>query len=227
MDEKINITAIVPMRHGSERVPDKNFRSFAGVPLYHHIVKTLLRCRCFGQIVIDTDSPVILEDAVSFPQVKIIERPAHLGEGTVPMNDVLLNSLGNLDGDFFLQTHSTNPLLRDKTIEKAVEMFFDKYPDIDSMFSVTGIQKRFWRKDTQPLNHDPVELLRTQDLEPVYEENSCFYIFSRESLVKNGNRIGEKPLMYEIDRVEAQDIDDELDFQVCEFLYNNGGAGSV
>lgn len=88
------IVALVPMRHSSERVPGKNYRSFAGSPLYHYIVKNLLACPLIAEVVIDTDSPKIKEDAAEyFPQVKLLERPEHLRAGTVPMNDVLLNNV--------------------------------------------------------------------------------------------------------------------------------------
>ena len=56
------IVALVPMRHDSVRVPGKNYRPIAGKPLYHHILETLLACPEITQVVVDTDSPVILKD---------------------------------------------------------------------------------------------------------------------------------------------------------------------
>jgi CMP-N-acetylneuraminic acid synthetase len=70
-----------------------------------------------------------------------------------------------------------------------------------------------------PMNHDPAVLMRTQDLTPVYVENSCLYLFSKESLKATGNRIGKTPMMFEIDKLEAHDIDDEADFALAEMLY--------
>ena len=79
----------------------------------------------------------------------------------------------------------------------------------------------------QPLNHDPSVLLRTQDLPPVFEENSCLYVFSREGLLARRNRIGERPQMFEMDRLEALDIDDELDFRMAEILFRQRAEGRV
>ena len=59
---KSRIVALIPMRHNSERVPGKNYRIFAGQPLFHCIVKSLLRCDYVEEIVIDTDSPVIMKN---------------------------------------------------------------------------------------------------------------------------------------------------------------------
>ena len=214
------IAAIVPMRHSSERVPGKNYRDFAGVPLYHRIVNSLLACSLITEVVIDTDSPAIQEDATKhFSQVKLLERPEHLRAGTTPMNDVLLNTVNQIEADYYLQTHSTNPILRAETINNAVEQFLDNYPMYDSLFGVTRLQTRLWDSLARAVNHNQAILLRTQDLPPIYEENSCIYIFTKEILAEMHNRIGKRPLMFEIDRLEAVDIDEELDFRMAEFLY--------
>jgi CMP-N-acetylneuraminic acid synthetase len=214
------LVALVPMRHHSERVPGKNYRLFAGKPLYHHIVNSLLACPLISQVVIDTDSKTIREGVLKeFPQVQLIDRPEHLRSGTVPMNQVLLHDISQVEADYFLQTHSTNPLLRAETISRAIQLFLDNRPERDSLFSVTTVQVRLWNPLARPINHDPENLLRTQDLPPIYEENSCLYIFSRRAMEERHNRIGERPLLFEMDRLEAWDIDDELDFEIAEFLY--------
>jgi len=214
------VVALVPMRHTSERVPGKNYRSFAGKPLYHYIINSLLDCPLVSMIVINTDSPLICDDINGqFPAVKLINRPEYLRAGTTPMNDVLLHDVGQVDGDFFLQTHSTNPLLRTETITSAIRHFFNNYPHFDSLFSVTRLQVRLWDSLSRAINHDPAILARTQDLDPIYEENSCLYLFSRQGLQATQNRIGAKPLMFEIDPLEARDIDEELDFKLSEILY--------
>lgn len=220
------LAALVPMRHDSERVVGKNWRAFAGRPLYHRIVESLLACPAVSEVVIDTDSPAILEDAArAFPSVTLLVRPEHLRDGATPMNDVLLNTTAQVPVDFYLQTHSTNPLLTPDTIGRAVEAFLAAWPERDSLFSVTRLFTRLWDGAGRPVNHDPAVLLRTQDLPPIYEENSNLYIFSGEGLRRRRNRLGERPMLFEIPREEAWDIDEELDFSVAEFLYLNRQKG--
>jgi CMP-N-acetylneuraminic acid synthetase len=212
------IVALVPMRHDSERVPGKNYRPMAGLPLYRHIVATLLAVPEVDHVVIDTDSPVVKRDAAeAFPTVTVLDRPEHLRDGNIPMNDVLLNDVRQLPAELYLQTHSTNPLLKASTISLAIRRFRAS-PEHDSLFTVTRIQARLWSAEGTPLNHDPAVLLRTQDLPPVYLENSCLYLFSRELLEGRGTRIGAKPLLFEVDRDEASDIDEEQDFRMVEAL---------
>ncbi len=214
-----NVAALVPMRHTSERVLGKNYRPFAGRPLYHHIIETLLNCPEIKLVCIDTDSSMIIEDARQhFPDVKILLRPEHLRAGTTPMNDVLVNSVSQVDSDVFLQTHSTNPLLRAKTISQAISLLLNS-PDYDSLFGVTRLQTRLYDAAGKAMNHDPKVLLRTQDLPPVYEENSNLYVFRRDTLLERKNRVGRRPLLFEIDPHEAWDIDEEVDFRIAELLY--------
>jgi CMP-N-acetylneuraminic acid synthetase len=83
---------------------------------------------------------------------------------------------------------------------------------------VTRRQVRLWDALSRPINHNPAILLRTQDLPPVYEENSCLYLFNRSTLEAHRNRLGDRPYLFEIDTAEAWDIDDELNFAVAAFL---------
>lgn len=217
---KHNVIAIVPMRHSSERVKGKNYRDFAGKPLFHRVIDTLLDCPRIDKVVIDTDSPTIEEQCAElYPSVLVLERPVHLRDGSIPMNDVLLNTCNTIDSEFYLQTHSTNPLLSPQTVNNALDTFFANYPMHDSLFTVTRLQQRLWDPLSRAINHNPAILLRTQDLPPTYIENSCMYLFTKETLAQKWNRIGDRPLMFEMEEIEAQDIDVELNFKVAEFLF--------
>lgn len=215
--------AIVPMRHNSERVPGKNYRPLAGIPLYHHVVRTLRDVQEVDLVVVDTDSDFIIEDCSKhFPDVQVLVRPAHLRDGAIAMNDVLLNTLDQVDADTALQTHSTNPFLKAETVSAALRKFADPGSGYDSVFSVTRLQARLWDGNTKAVNHDPSVLLRTQDLPPLFIENSCFFIFTPSLLRERGNRIGEHPYMMEMEPLEAIDIDIEEDFALASAIAERG-----
>jgi CMP-N-acetylneuraminic acid synthetase len=213
------IVALVPMRHDSVRVPGKNYREMAGKPLFHHIIGSLMSCPEINQVVVDTDSTLIMESLDKhFPQVVSLVRPELLRADTVPTNEILLHDTDQVKADLYLQTHSTNPLLRPETISNAIQALIKAYPAYDSLFGVTRLQTRLWDQLGRPINHNPAILLRTQDLPPVYEENSCIYLFTRDTLVQKHNRIGDRPMLFEIDPSEAWDIDEEIDFSIAEML---------
>lgn len=221
MTTERRLTALMPMRHSSERVKGKNYRPFGdGRPLFHHMLQTLVECPLIDAVVIDTDSPTVKEQcAEKFPTVTVIDRPEHLRDGATPMNDVLLHDISQAPSQFYLQTHSTNPLLSQATLNRAVETFFANYPVHDSLFSVTRLQTRLWDSLARAVNHNPNILLRTQDLPPLYDENSCVYIFEGAALKARHNRIGLRPYLFEIDRREAQDIDEEADFEIADMMF--------
>jgi CMP-N-acetylneuraminic acid synthetase len=211
------IAAIVPMRHFSRRVPGKNYRTLGSKPLYRYIVDTLLSVPAITEVVVDTDSePIMREIAQDLLRVSLVVRPEHLRSEMQVMNEILLNTVTQVDADYYLQTHSTSPLLSPGTIGRAIAQFIDSRETHDSLFSVTPLHTRLWTAEGRALNHDPDHLIRTQDLEPVMEENSCIYIFRRDVLEARQNRIGAHPLVFVMDPAEALDIDTELDWQIAE-----------
>jgi CMP-N-acetylneuraminic acid synthetase len=221
------IIALVPMRHHSQRVPGKNYRLIAGRPLYQHVIENLLQVGQISQVVVDTDSPDIMKGlAANFTQVKVIERPDSLRADHLSMNEILIHDVDQLSGEHFFQTHSTNPLVTPDTISRAIDSYFIKQAEFDSLFAVTKLQVRLWDSTGNPINHDPNILLQTQDLPPIFEENSCFYIFSKSNLIKRRNRLGARPQMFEISRDEAWDIDEEIDFQIAALLLRNRNASA-
>jgi CMP-N-acetylneuraminic acid synthetase len=211
------IAAIVPMRHFSRRVPGKNYRLLIDKPLYRYILDTLLAVPAITEIVVDTDSDTIIQDVEQqLPEVRIVRRPEHLRSEMLVMNDILPHILEEVQADYYLQTHSTNPLLRPETIGEAIAAFLAQRDIYDSLFSVTPRQARLWTAEGAAINHDPDNLIRTQDLEPVMEENSCIYIFRRDVFEARRNRIGARPLVFAMDPGESLDVDTELDWQIVE-----------
>ena len=220
----IKIIALLPMKGNSERVPNKNLKDFAGKPLYHRVMDALLASKYIDKVIVNTDSEIIKADLKKYFENKviIIDRPQEIIGDFVSMNKVIECDINNVEADIYLQTHSTNPLLKTKSIDAAIEKMIALSEDkvYDSVFSVTRLQTRLYEANGTPLNHNPEELLRTQDLEPLYEENSNFYIFTKESFYNSGGkRIGLKPFMFEIDKIEAVDIDEPQDFIIAESLY--------
>ena len=211
------IKALVPMKEHSERVPNKNIRMLAGKPTFHWIMESLSKSKYIDEIIINTDSKEIAKSATEHFKVKILERPDFLLGDMVSIQPLIEYDLSQTKGDYYLQTHSTNPLVNTETIDRAIEVFFAQ-TEHDALFTVTPVQSRFYWPDGSAINHDPKHLIRTQDLKPIYEENSCFYIFSKETNHKTRNRLGSNPMMFPIERLEATDIDDMEDFYWAEYL---------
>lgn len=220
----MKILGLLPMKGNSERVPNKNIKDFAGKPLYHRVMDALLGSKYINEVVVNTDNEIIKSDLIKNyrSSVVILDRPKDIIGDFISMNKIIEHDINQLSAKFYLQTHSTNPLLKSSSVNHAIEkmMELSEKNEYDSIFSVTKVQTRLYKGSGEPCNHNPEELLRTQDLEPLYEENSNFYIFTKESFEKSGGRrIGLKPFMFEIDKIEAIDIDEPQDFVIAEALY--------
>lgn len=215
--------ALLPMKGHSERVPKKNLRNFNTKPLYHHVMNTLLNCKNIKEVVVDTDCPDIMKDIKeNFPQVTVLEREMSLRGDMVSMNLIIGDIISKVNGDLFIQTHSTNPLLKSDTIDEALELLLNNKEKHDSVFAVTELKTRLYDHEGTPINHDPTKLERTQDLKSIYEENSNFYIFTREAYGKRNCRIGENPAMFKVSKLESLDIDYEEDFIIAEAVSKAG-----
>ena len=215
-NNRTRTVALLPMKANSERVKGKNFREFCGKPLFRWILDTLLEVGEIDQVIINTDARHILAEngLVETDRVKIRDRKPEICGDLVSMNLVLADDVANVDADVYLMTHTTNPLVSADTIRKALATFEQARAagSADSLFTVDKVQTRFYRADSSPVNHDPDNLVRTQDLEPWFEENSNIYLFTRPSFESTSARIGRTPMMFEGPQFESIDIDTPQDW---------------
>ena len=225
---KQKIVALLPMKANSERVKGKNFKIFNGKPLFRWTLDTLLAIEEIDQVIINTDAREILEEngLVETDRIVIRDRRLEICGDMVSMNLVIEDDVQNIDADIYLMTHTTNPLMTSKTIARALKSFQEQknIGNADSLFTVDKVQSRFYWKDCSAVNHDPNNLIRTQDLEPWFEENSNLYIFTNQAFALTNARIGAKPMMFETPKFESIDIDTPADWDfgivVSEYLCN-------
>lgn len=216
-----NTVALLPMKAHSERVKGKNFRHFAGKPLFKWVLESLISVDKIDKIIINTDAREILKKngLVETDRIIIRDRREEICGDFVSMNRIIEDDINNIEAETYLMTHTTNPNISTQTFHNALvdyEHGIDK--GFDSLFSVTKQQTRFYRENGSAVNHDPNNLLRTQDLEPWFEENSCIYIFNKKSFELTNARIGKKPCLFETPRFESIDIDDAESWKLAELV---------
>lgn len=228
LNGKLRFVGLLPMKAHSERVPGKNFRTLGGKPLFRWMLDKLLSLAEVDRVVINTDARRLLEAAglVEDGRLVIRDRAADLCGDLVGMNLIIEDDMHSVPADVYLMTHTTNPLLGTVTIRAAVGEFLDGLSTgrHDSLFSVNRYQTRFYRADGSAVNHDPDVLIRTQDLEPWFEENSSLYLFTPQSFAATRSRIGRWPKLFATPKLESIDIDTGDDWLLTEALVN-AGAG--
>lgn len=217
-----NVVALLPMKANSQRIKGKNFKTFSGKPLFRWMLDRLINETQIDKVIINTDARSILckHNIVETDKLIIRDRKEEICGDEVSMNKIIEDDICSINARSYLMTHTTNPLLTAKSIRESIKLYKQGLIDgYDSLFTVNKFQTRFYDKNAIPINHDPLNLIQTQDLDPWYEENSNMYLFSKESFFKHKSRIGQTPLMFEINKFESCDIDNSSDWEFAELAF--------
>lgn len=210
----MKVVALIPIKLGSKRVPQKNIKPFYdGTPLMHFIQKVCLASKYINEIY------VYCSDDVSdycLPGVKFLKRPVFLNDDDKNANDIICEFMKAVEADIYVNTHTTSPFARTETIDECIEKVI--CGEYDSSFCAEPIRTFMW-KDGKPINFDPDHFPRTQDLPLIYGETCIAYVFKKETFLKYHRRVGVHPFIKEVDKIEAMDIDYPEDFLICDAIY--------
>lgn len=211
----MNIVAIMPIKLKNERCPGKNIRLLGGKPLLQHELDSLKATGLCDSInVYCSDEAVVpsLPEGVTF-----IKRPKELDLPTSNFSQIFTCFMNEVDADIYVYAHATAPFISVETMKACIEAV--KNGEYDSAFCAVKLQDYLW-KNGEPLNFDATNLPRTQDLEPIYQETSGVYVFTKEVFKQYKRRIGVKPFIKEVSFREAVDIDNPEDFDLAEIMLN-------
>ena len=133
-----------------------------------------------------------------------------------------------MEADVIAYINVTNPLLRDATLIDAIEKYKELAEEgtCDSLNSA-HLVKEFLFFENQPINYDLKYQPRSQDLPDIAALNFAVNIISREKMISGKNVVGQRPYIYLIDEVEGTDIDNPIDFDFAEFVYQRQQKGDA
>ncbi|OUN37393.1 HAD family hydrolase [Faecalibacterium sp. An77] len=210
--------AVVPIKRNNRRLPHKNTRPFTGgKPLCWYVLSTLLTLPELDRVYVYCSDP----DIQTFlpPGVEFLRRSPDLDRDTASMTQVLAAFARDVEAGCYLMTHATAPFIGAASLRRGLEAV--RSGEYDSAFAARKVQDFLW-KDGRPWNYDPACIPRTQDLPPLYQETSGFYIYTREVITQMGRRVGQRPYLVEVSQIEAVDIDEAEDFRIADALYRCG-----
>ena len=213
----MKIKALVAVRSGSIRVENKNLRPFAGSNLIKFKLEQLKRIPELDGIVLNSNDDTMLAIGKEMG-VETVKRDNYYASNSVVMSDVYVNMAQNIDTDIIVYANVTNPIMQDKTLSQAINFYKEHCGEYDSVNSAHPIKEFLWL-DGKPINYDPLNQPRSQDLPNIMCINFAFSILPKELMISVRNVVGRKPYLYPIDCFEATDIDNMLDFEIAEFLY--------
>ena len=211
------LTAIVPVRQGSQRIKNKNFKDFAGKNLLRIKLEVLKRIDIIDSIVVNTDSEEALSMADEF-EVEKFRREGYYASSECNNSDFFENLAENTDADFIMYSPCTAPLIKEETYYDFISRFRNGLDRFDSLPTVSPVKSHLWL-DGKPINYDPNNSPNTQDLPDILRLNYGLSVISRQDMIKYRNVVGSKPSFYKLDDFEAVDVDNPIDFEFAEFLY--------
>jgi CMP-N-acetylneuraminic acid synthetase len=207
--------ALIPIKMGSKRTPQKNIKPFYdGTPLMHFVQRNCLQSKYINEVYVYCSDEAVKEYVL--PGVHFLKRPEWLDRDDSSAVDILTEFVKTVPADIYVKAHATSPFAKPETIDSCIEKVMSG--EYDSAFCARDIKGFLWR-DGKPINYDLRCPPRTQDLPDVYEETSIAYVCPKETFDKYRRVIGEKPYIQPVDQIEAVDIDYPLDFEIADAIY--------
>lgn len=211
------IQAVIPVRGGSERVKNKNLRPFAGSNLLAIKIGQLLQVKELDAVFVSSEDPGMLELAKELGAIPV-ERDPYYATSSVPMSEVYAYMAAQMSSDHVLLTHVTNPLAGSDVYRRCIEAYRNGLERYDSLTTVADV-KDFLYQDGKPLNFDPANKPRSQDLPDILKLTHVVSIAPRELVTRTKEWFGPQVQFVKLDASESFDIDTPLDLEIAELLY--------
>lgn len=209
--------AIITVRSGSQRVKNKNLRPFADSCLLEIKIKQMQRIKGVDAVQVNSNSDEMLNIGRRLG-CEIFKRDEYYATDMVSTNELRKNAAENIDADIILVTNCTNPLIKDKTIEDALDFYKTLPKKYDSLNTAHEIKEFMWLNG-KAYNYNPEHTPRSQDLPDILGLDSALNIITKKRMIEISNFVGKNPYLYKISSIEATDIDTELDFEIAEYLF--------
>lgn len=224
------VTCFLPCRQGSERVPRKNIKPFAGYSsgLIELKLTQLSEAKNIDEVVLSTNDTEILNFAarLNLANLRLHQRDEALASSLTSTDTLVAHALDLIPEGEILWTHVTSPFITAQHYDAIIQSYREKLTQgYDSLMTTTAIYGFLWQ-DEKPLNYDrnKEKWPRTQTLKPIHEVNSGVFLASSNIYQKYNDRIGQKPYLYQLDKITSHDVDWPEDFVIAELIAEKGLA---
>ncbi len=213
--KKGKLTAVIPVRAGSQRVKNKNTKPFADSNLLKIKLETLKKISMIDNIVVNSDSDEMLDIALSYG-VSTHKREEYYASSECDNSEFFKHIAETTDTDYIMCSHVTSPLISAETYFSCVDKFMNS--NIENLVTVCDVKHHMWL-DGKPLNYNPSESPNSQDLPDIVGLTYGISILGKDDMIKHKNVVTDNPYFYRLDEIESIDIDTEYDFMVAEYVY--------
>jgi len=209
----MKVVSFIPIKLNNQRLPGKNLLLLNGKPTCKYIFETINNVEGVDEKYVycsDESIKSYMPEGLTF-----LKRDERLDGCQIKGLEIIEGFVNDVDADVYILTHVTQPFTKSESIKNALDKVVSG--EYDSAFSAVVLQDYMW-KDGKPLNYDMKNIIRTQELDPIYMETGAFFIFRKEVFTELGQRIGNNPYIYEINQFEAVDIDTAEDFEFAKIV---------
>lgn len=215
------ITAIIPVKENSKRLPGKNILPFGSSNLLIHKIEQLKQVEEITDIVVSSDSDIMLEMAEK-TNVKALKRPEKYANESVPFGNFLDYLCTVLPNDHILWACVTSPLVEPYLYKKAIKLYFEKLEEgYDSLITLQPLQSFYFDKQG-PLNFKTgLSHKNSEFLEPIYHFTNGINLAPKKKIVEWHYNFGPNPYKLMVDKREAIDIDDVYDYIYAKALFDS------
>ena len=213
------VTAIIPVKKNSGRLPNKNILPFGESNLLLHKIRQLKEVEEVDRIVVSSDSDEMLLMAESEGAIPLM-RPKQYADESLPISEFIVYLSDVVEGEHFMWSCVTSPMVDSELYQKAIELYWTKLAEgYDSLVTVCPFQ-HYLMDENGPFNFSRGrEHPNSQNLQKLYLFTNGIQLTPREKYREWGDRIGEKPFLMEVSKTESVDIDDVYDYEFARLLY--------
>lgn len=204
------VVALIPIKLNNTRLPGKNTRPLGDKVLCQYLFETVRQINNIDEAYVFCSDEAICQyipDGIRF-----LKRSAELDSNTVKSKQILESFASQVDADVYALLHVTQPFISAETIKTSIAKVLTE--DYDSAFAAHAIKEFAWYHG-KPVNYSLTDVVRTQELDPIYIEGEMF-IFEKNVLLELGRRIGDHPYIHPISWIESVCIDDMDDFLMAQ-----------
>ena len=209
------VTAVVAVRKGSQRVPNKNIKPFGDTTLLDLKLQTLLKVSNIDEIIVNSDCDEMIEIGKSYG-VKTKKREEYFASSEASNSEFHGHIGKTTDTDYIFLAPVCSPFISSEKHEEVITQFMNS--DCDSLTSTSLVKGHLWL-DGKPINYDLNNVPNSQDLPDIEMINYGITIVDK-NIMKNKSRvIGDKPNFIILNEYEGVDINTPFEFQTAEIIY--------
>lgn len=219
----MKIAALVPVRAGSKRIPNKNLALIGNESLIARKVRQLKESEFITDIYVGTDGEQLAAEAENCGATVVLRDPRCCDEDQASANMMIADFVKRVSCDIVVWAHATNPFVEGPTYDSAIKTFVqEEAKNFDSLMSVLALQEHLWTPNFHPLNYNPYKERHTlaKELPAYYKQTGAFFIQRHQAMKNNSYFFGKHPYLFKTTELEAVDINTPYDLELANALLN-------